>query len=286
MPAGRGDLGHDRGEHQTPVQDGDGDDAHQAEHGDRQDLARADAQDLAEQQREDLRLVLVLWLRNAAPSASIITRASAVTTSGRPRRLERRRCRARRRSENTPSPRSGLTPIRLAPAAPAKAPLGMAWAGKAAPRSTTKKPTTPATRPRSCPTSQALIMKPENIRPTAPVATRAVRRTRPSVAHARDAGARRTTRGPRPGTPRTTSATMKKLTGQSLARRGPVDSCRRRRGCRATSQPTPRTPASDDRLTEVRVIRSAVAAGPMSSAVERIEPMAIDDRPTAPPWPA
>ena len=36
-------------------------------------------------------------------------------------------------------------PMRLAPAAPAKAPLGMAWAGKAEPRSTTKNPTTPAT---------------------------------------------------------------------------------------------------------------------------------------------
>ena len=30
-----------------------------------------------------------------------------------------------------------------------------------------------------------------------------------------------------------------------------------------------------------RVSRSAVAAGPMRRAVERIEPMAIDDRPTA-----
>ena len=30
----------------------------------------------------------------------------------------------------------------------------------------------------------------------------------------------------------------------------------------------------------LRVRRSAVAAGPMSSAVERIEPMAMEDRPT------
>ena len=34
-------------------------------------------------------------------------------------------------SENTPSPRRVLAPIRAAPAAPAKAPLGMEWAAKA-----------------------------------------------------------------------------------------------------------------------------------------------------------
>ena len=104
----------------------------------------------------------VLWLRNAAPRASIITRASAVTTSGRPRRPRDPMPRAAR-SENTPRPTSGLMPMRLAPAAPAKAPLGMAWAGKAAPRSTTKKPTTPATTATMVATSQALTMKPENI---------------------------------------------------------------------------------------------------------------------------
>ena len=55
--------------------------------------------------------------------------------------------------------------MRFAPAAPAKAPLGMAWAGKAAPRSTTKKPTTPATTATMVATSHALTMNPENISP-------------------------------------------------------------------------------------------------------------------------
>ena len=56
-----------------------------------------------------------------------------------------------------------LTPIRLAPAAPAKEPLGIAWAAKAEPRSTVKKPTTPATTATMPATIQALTMKPENI---------------------------------------------------------------------------------------------------------------------------
>ena len=64
---------------------------------------------------------------------------------------------------NTPSPSRVLTPIRLAPAAPAKAPLGMAWASNAAPRSTTKKPTTPPTMATIVPISHALTMNPENI---------------------------------------------------------------------------------------------------------------------------
>ncbi len=34
-------------------------------------------------------------------------------------------------------------------------------------------------------------------------------------------------------------------------------------------------------MRKLRVTRRAVAAGPMSNAVERIDPMAIDDRPTA-----
>ena len=47
--------------------------------------------------------------------------------------------------EKTPRPSSVLTPIRLAPAAPAKDPLGIAWAANAEPRMTVKNPTTPAT---------------------------------------------------------------------------------------------------------------------------------------------
>ena len=67
----------------------------------------------------------VLQLTNSAPIPSIITNVSAVATS----------CRARRPSpampsapatENTARPANGLSPSRVAPAAPAKAPLGMA----------------------------------------------------------------------------------------------------------------------------------------------------------------
>ena len=54
-------------------------------------------------------------------------------------------------------------PNTLAAAAPAKALLGMAWAGKAAPRSTTKKPTTPAMTAMTLATIHVLVMKLENI---------------------------------------------------------------------------------------------------------------------------
>ena len=66
-------------------------------------------------------------------------------------------------NEKTPKPMSVLTPIRLAPAAPANEPLGTACATNADPRSTTKKPTMPATTATMLATSQALTMKPENI---------------------------------------------------------------------------------------------------------------------------
>ena len=56
-------------------------------------------------------------------------------------------------------------PSRLAPAAPANAPLGMAWAGNAEPRSTTKNPTTPATGATIVATAQVFIMNPANMPP-------------------------------------------------------------------------------------------------------------------------
>ena len=66
-------------------------------------------------------------------------------------------------SEATASPARVLTPSRLAAAAPANAPCGTASATNAAPRSTTKKPTTPATTATMLATSQVLVMNPENI---------------------------------------------------------------------------------------------------------------------------
>ena len=58
---------------------------------------------------------------------------------------------------------SVLTPIRLAAAAPANEPLGIACATNAEPRSTTKKPTAPPTIATIVATIQALTMNPENI---------------------------------------------------------------------------------------------------------------------------
>ena len=66
-----------------------------------------------------------------------------------------------------------LTPIRLAPAAPANEPFGIAWATNAEPRSTTKKPTSPATTATIVATIQALTMKPENIASASPRCRRA-----------------------------------------------------------------------------------------------------------------
>ncbi len=63
---------------------------------------------------------------------------------------------------NTPNPTSVLSPSQYAPAAPANAPLGMAWAANEEPRSTTKNPTTPATMATTLPTTHALTMNPEN----------------------------------------------------------------------------------------------------------------------------
>src|SRR5579859_5301467 len=65
--------------------------------------------------------------------------------------------------ENTLSPASVLTPIRLAPAAPVNAPVGSASATNALPRSTTKKPTTPATTATMVATVQVFAMKLENM---------------------------------------------------------------------------------------------------------------------------
>src|SRR5215469_7695768 len=99
------------------------------------------------------------------------TRVSAVATSCRARRPSQPMASAPAR-ENTVSPASVLTPIRLAPAAPANAPVGSASATKAEPRTTTKNPTTPATTATIVATSQVSVMKLLNIRLPAPVAPR------------------------------------------------------------------------------------------------------------------
>src|ERR1700719_3695259 len=67
------------------------------------------------------------------------------------------------RSENTPRPTSVFTPARLAPAAPAKEPVGRASATNADPRSTTKNPTAPATTAKIVATIHAFTMKPDSM---------------------------------------------------------------------------------------------------------------------------
>ena len=114
----------------------------------------------------------VLKLRNSAPSPSIATSASAVATSWRLRRPSQPMPSAPR-TENTPRPMSVLIPIRLAPAAPAKAPVGSASATKAEPRSTTKKPTAPATTATTPATTHALNMNPDSMAQAPAVSCRA-----------------------------------------------------------------------------------------------------------------
>ena len=90
------------------------------------------------------------------------TSDKAVATSLRDRRLVTPMERAAA-TANEIKPTSGLMPRRLAPAAPAKAPLGIACAAKEAARSTTKNPTTPASTATIVPLSHALVMKLENM---------------------------------------------------------------------------------------------------------------------------
>ena len=97
------------------------------------------------------------------------TSVSAVATSWRPRRLSSPIPSAAP-TEKTPSPMIVLTPMRLAAAAPANEPLGMACATNAEPRSTTKKPIAPPTTATIVATIQALTMNPENMPSVAPAA--------------------------------------------------------------------------------------------------------------------
>src|SRR6202007_1718079 len=61
-------------------------------------------------------------------------------------------------------PQMTLTPRRKAPAAPAEAAFGMAWAANGSPRSTAKKPVIPAITATMLAAIQVLAMRPVNIR--------------------------------------------------------------------------------------------------------------------------
>ena len=93
---------------------------------------------------------------------SIITKVSAVATSGRARRLSPAMPSAPA-TENAARPMNGFSPSRLAPAAPANAPLGIACAANVDPRSTAKKPVTPAMTATAVAASQVLAITPVNM---------------------------------------------------------------------------------------------------------------------------
>ena len=110
----------------------------------------------------------VLMLTNRAPRPSMTTSASAVTTS-----LRARRPRPSAPSAPMPSapptaktarPQMTLMPSRLAPAAPANAPFGMACAANVEPRSTAKNPMMPAITATTVAVIQVFSIRPENMR--------------------------------------------------------------------------------------------------------------------------
>src|ERR1700761_8460138 len=103
-------------------------------------------------------------LTNSAPRPSMTTRASAVTTSWRARR-PRNPMPSAPPTANTASPQMTLMPSRLAPAAPAKAPLGIAWAANVDPRSTAKNPVIPAMTATTDAAIQVFIIRALNMSP-------------------------------------------------------------------------------------------------------------------------
>ena len=102
----------------------------------------------------------VLMLRKREPIPSKVTSDRAVTTSCWPRRPHLAIATTPRR-EKVPTPSRVLAPISAAPAAPVNAPWGMACAAKLDPRSTTKKPTAPATTAMTLASSQVPTMNPK-----------------------------------------------------------------------------------------------------------------------------
>jgi hypothetical protein len=109
----------------------------------------------------------VLMLMNSAPSPSMITSASAVTTSFRAFLPSAPMPKAPP-TANTASPQITLSPSRLAPAAPANAPFGIACAAKVSPRRTAKKPVTPAITATMDAAIQVLSIRPVNTLPPPP----------------------------------------------------------------------------------------------------------------------
>ena len=92
-------------------------------------------------------------------------------------------------SAKTASPQMTLSPSSPAPAAPAKAPFGIACAANDWPRSTAKKPVTPAITATMVAAIQVFIIRPENT-PPPPRAVRSARRGRAPAGRAAAAGRR------------------------------------------------------------------------------------------------
>jgi hypothetical protein len=111
----------------------------------------------------------VLRLRNSAPIPNMSTSTRAVTTSCRAR-LPSAPMPSAPATEKTARPQMTLRPSRPAPAAPANAPFGMACAAKDWPRSTAKKPSTPASTATMLAAIQVLSIRPVNTRaPSGPL---------------------------------------------------------------------------------------------------------------------
>ena len=141
---------------------------HDARGGDRDgghELAGGDAEDLPEEQREDLGGVLAgPRQEQIAESEHQHDREGGGDVAAGPRRPSPAISTAPAR-ENTPRPMMVLTPIRLAPAAPAKAPLGRACAANADAAQHREEPHHAGHDGHDRGGLQALTMKPANIRP-------------------------------------------------------------------------------------------------------------------------
>ena len=231
------------------------------------DLVARDAEHLAEQQRVDRGCVLVAEAQEQRAEAEhhherergrdvVAAAAAEQPIPSAPA------------SENTPSPSSVLTPIRLAPAAPAKEPLGIAWAANAEPRRTVKNPTTPATTATMLATFQALTMKPRTRLPALGDVARATG----------TGGSPRRRRSPL-GQPRE-QVEDEHEGHHEEAHRPAVPGGRPVVAVVGEHDPEPHRatpiPAAASIATSGRLVRrSALAAGPMSSAVQRIVPIVI-----------
>ena len=158
---------------------------------------------------------------------------------------------------------SVLTPTRLAAAAPANEPLGIAWATNAEPRSTTKKPTAPPTTATIVATIQALTMNPENTQLTCGRIQSAGSRPR-EISRDAEVGEQ-------------DQRDDEEADRPAVVQRRPVVAVVGEQDPEP-HRADPDRAGGDDRAAGTAGERSAVAAGPTSSAVDRIAPIVTADK--------